>query len=225
MQRVFWGMALSALIAGSAHAALLSRAGGQAYYDDVLNITWLADANYARTSGYDSDGKMDWSTAQAWIASLNGASHLGVSDWRLSTVTDTGTPGCNSAYTGTDCGWNVDLTTGEMAHLNYSTLGNVGYYDIFGVGPQPGWGPPNQGPFSNVQANVYWSGTVYAPFSGYAWTFNFYLGNQNANDKTTAYYAWAVRPGDIVPVPTAMWLFGSALGVTGLLRRRVRARA
>ena len=39
------------LVAGAANAALLSRAGGQAYYDDVLNITWLGDANYAKTSG------------------------------------------------------------------------------------------------------------------------------------------------------------------------------
>ena len=29
-----------------------------AYYDTVLDITWLADANYVQTSGYDADGKM-----------------------------------------------------------------------------------------------------------------------------------------------------------------------
>jgi len=27
-------------------------------YDDVLNITWLQDADYAQTSGYDPDGLM-----------------------------------------------------------------------------------------------------------------------------------------------------------------------
>ena len=32
----------------------------EAYYDTALNITWLADANYAKTSGYDADGLMNW---------------------------------------------------------------------------------------------------------------------------------------------------------------------
>ncbi|MDP2325623.1 MAG: hypothetical protein Q8N51_16575 [Gammaproteobacteria bacterium] len=39
---------------------------------------------------------------------------------------DTGTPGCDFAYTGTDCGYNVDLVAGEMARMFYSTLGNTG---------------------------------------------------------------------------------------------------
>ncbi len=28
-------------------------------YDDDLNITWLGDANFAKTSGFDVDGQMD----------------------------------------------------------------------------------------------------------------------------------------------------------------------
>lgn len=48
-------------------------------------------ANYARTSGYDSDGRMTWSEAQAGIAALNAEnSGLGVSDWRLPAIVDTG---------------------------------------------------------------------------------------------------------------------------------------
>ena len=35
----------------SAHAVLVDRGGGM-LYDTVLNITWLQDANYAKTSGY-----------------------------------------------------------------------------------------------------------------------------------------------------------------------------
>ncbi len=44
---------LTALVSGaatfaatSAHTALLSRLGGKAYCDDLLKITWLADAHY-----------------------------------------------------------------------------------------------------------------------------------------------------------------------------------
>jgi hypothetical protein len=39
---------------GVANAALQSRLGGQAYYDTTKNLTWLADANRAQTSGYDA---------------------------------------------------------------------------------------------------------------------------------------------------------------------------
>lgn len=63
----------------------------QAYYDTDLNITWLADANAAAGSIYDDlypYGSTTWDHAQAWIASLNAANYLGVSNWRLPTVTD-----------------------------------------------------------------------------------------------------------------------------------------
>ena len=45
-------------ISTKVNAALLSRLGGLAYYVDAANLTWLADANYAHTSGYDADGRM-----------------------------------------------------------------------------------------------------------------------------------------------------------------------
>ena len=40
--------------AGISNATLIVRAGGLVY-DDVLDITWLQDANYAQTTGYDED--------------------------------------------------------------------------------------------------------------------------------------------------------------------------
>ena len=53
-------------LAGSANAALWDRGGGLVY-DDVLNVTWLQDANYANTSGfddafygYDTNGALAW---------------------------------------------------------------------------------------------------------------------------------------------------------------------
>jgi hypothetical protein len=75
----------------------------QAYYDDVLNITWLADATVARTnqfgpSGIDSGGYMTWAIAQNWIAAMNSASYLDVSDWRLPTASDTAGVGRDSAH-------------------------------------------------------------------------------------------------------------------------------
>ena len=235
MKRYLGGIVLALWCCGSVQAALLSRAGGQAYYDTVLNITWLANANLAASNtfgvtGITVNGTMSWAKANEWIAAMNTANYLGYNDWRLPAVIDTGTPGCNAAYTGTDCGYNVDLSTGEMAHLYYSTLGNVGYYDTSG-NPTGCPGDPNYcltstGPFSNLQPLYYWSGTVYAPAPGsLAWDFLFGSGYQGSTYQGLAFPAWAVRSGDIVPVPAAVWLFGSAMGVFGIVRRRVLAGA
>jgi hypothetical protein len=226
----------------TAQAALLGRAaltpGGtdyQAYYDDVLNITWLADANYAQTSGYDTDGVMLWPVAESWIASLNSTNHLGVDNWRLPFVVDTGTPGCTFAYSGTDCGYNVQTISGstiysEMAHLYYVTLGNVGFFNA-GGGPtgcdaQTHVCEIDTGPFHNLQqTGDYWAGSEYGLK---AWHFSYRDGAQNTTWKThnewPGFYAWAVRSGDIssVPIPAAVYLFGSALGLMGVMRRKVK---
>jgi hypothetical protein len=194
----------------------------EAYYDTSLNITWLANANYAGTI-------MDWTTANAWAAGLN-PYRSGITGWRLPTVTDTGTSGCDFGYTGTDCGFNVNTATGEMAHMFYTILGDKAFYNTSGVGPQAGWGLTNTGPFSNVQSLIYWSATEYAPDTSYAWVFNFSNGNQTSHNKANGYYAWAVHSGDVgasaVPVPAAAWLFGSGLlGLIGVARRKAGCNA
>ena len=78
-------------------AALYDRGSGL-IYDDVLDITWLQDANYAQTSGYDVqditwlqtinqaddiNGRMTWSEANSWAAQLE---YGGYDDWRLASV-------------------------------------------------------------------------------------------------------------------------------------------
>ncbi|MBL8199380.1 MAG: DUF1566 domain-containing protein [Chromatiales bacterium] len=218
MQRMLGAMALW-LSTMPADAALHSRLSGQAYYDDVLDITWVADANLAQTSGYDADGLMNWDAAQGWIASLNTANYLGANDWRLPTVTDTGAPGCNFGFSGTDCGFNVDLATGEMAHMFYGTLGNVAAVDTSGTATGCESSPPdfcltNIGPFSNFEPTNYWYGTPNAPSE--AWYMNFLPGVQSIASKGSFVRAWAVRDGDIAPTvpagPSLQWLGGS-LGI------------
>jgi len=183
----------------------------RAYYDTVLNITWLADANLATTNtfgvpgigGIYLPGEMTWDTAEAWIAAMNTANYLGVNDWRLPTATDTGAAGCDFAFAGTDCGWNVDLATGELAHLFYSTLGNPAGYNSTGeiqpcytAGPQ--YCLTYVGPISNFRL-YYWYGTEYAPDTALAWGFTVAVGLQSVPSKDNHYYAWPVRPGDINP--------------------------
>ena len=97
------------LAASGAQATLLSRLGGKAVYDDQANLTWLQDANYAQTSGYDSDGRMDWPTVMAWVSNLN---IEGVKNWHL--------PGGPMGL-----GYNQP---GEMGNMFYNVLGGQAMY-------------------------------------------------------------------------------------------------
>jgi hypothetical protein len=214
----------------------------EAYYDTALDITWLADANYAMTTGADADGLMNWTTANSWAAGLN-PYDSGITGWRLPTVTPINGSTFKTNFTtnatsdlgyATSAGW-VDGSgnpVSEMGHLFYVTLENLGFCPPDGGDGNPatcdgsepaGWGLSNTGPFSNVQASHYWSES--ALNSSNAWDVNIGSGLQNNDGKNINLFAWAVRSGDVstVPVPAAVWLFGSGLiGLLGMSRKRRR---
>lgn len=224
------GVAATLAMTSAAQAALVDRGGGL-IYDTDLDVTWLKDANYAKTSGYDADGLMTWSDAVTWAANLSyydSVRDVTYDDWRLPTTTDTGTPGCNWAYSGTDCGYNVDPAS-EMAHLYFVELGNLSYYTTTGAiggayagGANPSSTLDNVGPFINFQSYNYWSGTEYAQDPTYAWVFYTGYGYQYGLGKTYSFYVLAVRPGDVAAVPEAQTyaLMLAGLGLVGWRARR-----
>jgi hypothetical protein len=219
MKKVIAAVLFAFVSIGAAQAALIDRGEGF-IYDDVQDITWAQDANI--------NGADTWANQVAWAAGYSQTHTVygTFDDWRLPIWTDTGLPGCDYAYTGTDCGYNMDTSTSEMAHLFYDSLGNLAFYDTSGNSPQSGWGLTNTGPFTNLQSLNYWSDSssnYYILPNAVAADFASGLGAFETGNNTNL-YALAVHDGDIVasvvPIPAAVWLFGSGLGLLGWVRRK-----
>lgn len=179
--------------------------GNQLIYDSALNVTW-----YDSTRGYDTwQNQVNW--AAGLTVSFNGQS---ISGWRLPSTVDNPS----------SAGYNV--TSSEMGHLYYTELGNKAPFDANG-NQQSGWGLTNTGPFKNLSASGYWSGTPYSADNtspGSAWYFYYSSGYQNYNSRNASYLAMAVTPGDVAtPIPGPFMLFGSGLAwiaaMGGLYRR------
>ncbi len=180
------------LTISSAQAALIDRGEGF-IYDDVLDITWTQDANL--------NGAANWDDQVAWAdeLSLTHSVYGTFDDWRLPDMDRNGDE--NLVYcpivSESACRDN------EFAYLYY-------YYGITLDLP---------GIFTNIQFNNYWSITEHADDPYAARGFEFTFGGSIGDFKSEEYNSWAVRAGDVVPIPAAVWLFGSALLGLGWMRR------
>ena len=168
-----------------------------AYFDTDLNITWLANAN--------ANGPMTWARANTWANNLTVGSY---SDWRLPIPTPGGSGAIVCTSGGTNCGFNVDPSSSEMAHLFHVTLGNISAWDTTATfrGGTSGieWGLVNTGPFTDFQSYFYWFGTPVATDPGITWNFSTNTGNQGAFGRGNPVYAMAARDGDVtasIPEP------------------------
>jgi hypothetical protein len=85
--------------------AALEDLGNGVIADTDLGIAWLADANNSATSGYNTNGIMNWNAANTWVDQLNTG---GISDWRLP-------------------------STSEFSHLFYDELGGTVNNSIYNI--------------------------------------------------------------------------------------------
>jgi len=211
---------------GVSNATLWDRGGGLVY-DDVLEITWLQDANHSAADVCipgDScpDGLMTWYSANAWASGLEYYDSVrGViwDDWRLPSA-------YNQDGSGPDSGWNI--SSSEMGHMYYNNLGGT-CGGTCGGGGFPGAtftdGYGNTVSFQDLQQNGYWASPKFDHeeyMATYAWYFYFTTGYQHYGTPGATLYAWAVRDGDVgaAPIPSALWLLGSGLiGIVGIRRK------
>lgn len=203
----------------------------QAYYDTVLNLTWLADANLAKSNpfglhyvdgyrnineiylsgeGRITDGAMYWSTANLWIQAMNAANYLGVNTWRLPNINVDGDACGTDEIASGNCDYNVRTTAGsvvysEMASMYYDTLGNKAPVDLNNHEVGCAFLPTclsNTGPFSNLVGGSYgYWSSKGVPNGGLAVEAWSFRFGDGFQYPTNGIYGWAVSPGDIRPVP------------------------
>lgn len=187
------------LLTSHAHATLYDRSGGL-IYDDVLDVTWLQDANYAMTSGYDSDGLMTWEQASNWATALV---FSGYGDWRLPEII------YGQSY------------SSEMQSLYRSLLGPAqqqGGLNTLATNHNDSYDL-----FDNITPTLFWLSdpTNYVTQIRYP-VVDMTDGTQFDAFQGNTLRAWAVRDGDVATVPEpatwAMLLAGLGLIAAGVRR-------
>jgi len=189
--------------------------GFEGVYDDVLDITWSADAkplvNNANVGGHS------WSAT----ASMTDNFSIGIyDDWRL--------PKRNRSSESYQVWDYTDGSNGEMYHMLYNNLGNLSHDDT------NCWGSclinnsfidsetGEEHEFLNIVNFVYW--LYEKPAWNAAGNFGISNGGSGWSDPDNYYYAWPVHDGDIgaspVPLPAGIYLFLSGLVGLGLMRGR-----
>lgn len=225
MKSRFLGLAISLAMAAtqSADAELIDRGNGM-IYDSVQDITWLQDANYAKTefasnpnrineiiatvrtvSGHvlapgdfnPTNGRMSWWGALAWADQLVFG---GFDDWRLPDMVQ---PDLTCQLQAGDFSYGHLCQASEMGYLFYNYLNdpNLGNA-VIGVKKMGNQVTVNGITLQNIQPHHWTSmenwldvnNAFFFPFNGQGLA-------TNLKSALQVQGAWAVRDGDVLPPP------------------------
>jgi len=151
---------------------------------------------------------MTWWGAKAWVSYLTTITpHYGQIEWfwQLPITVDS------------DSSMDGAPESSQLAQLYYNELGGVAGSSISTTHNS------SYSLFTNMQAGPYWSGTEFSNDTSSAWFFDMLNGGQYIADKTEFNYVLplAAEIWMFSPIPSSVWLFGSALlGLLGIVRQR-----
>lgn len=203
------------LIAAPVVQAELIDRGGGLIYDDVLDITWLQDANYAVTMGAHPNGRMSYALATRWVQNLayyDPVRDVTWGNWRLPRTMPVDGVAFNHEHEidgSSDNGFNISSPMSELGYHFFVNLNGIAYTDIFGNYPQPNYGLNETGPFLNLGPVGFWSETEFEEFDGHAWGFIFLSGSQHHGAKAVdQFFPWPVMDGDVAsgPLPNVQFV-------------------
>lgn len=190
--------------------------GGGLLYDDVLDVTWLQDADYARSSGFKPNGKMPWADAVQWVGQLvyhDPVRNVDIRGWRLPKVQPVSGDRFNGRFCfdgSSDEGYNITSPRSELSYMFHVNLGLSSYYSPTGENRAQQCGAAGNGKAGyvahvglvrNLKSHIYWSGSSVEPYTDRnAWIFDTTYGYQNFYNKNDMLSPWPVHDGNVTGV-------------------------
>ncbi|GLX77432.1 hypothetical protein tinsulaeT_07720 [Thalassotalea insulae] len=208
-------LAVSLLVSLSSTAGLIDNGNGT-IYDDVLNITWLQNANIALTAGEHEFGVSTYGDAADFASDF---SYLGYTEWRLPTTLAID-PSCSANYSDNDAySHGINCTGSELGYMYYNNFGLAAGTDAATL-----INNANIDLFFNLSRSAsYFSDPYIGMFDDDydSWRFSMGNGEQHRAASGSGGLTWLVHDGRVSvsePVSGAML----ALGLMGLLMTRRR---